>query len=137
MTLLYSDTPALLTFLEILCVVWGILNIVLFFKIWGMTNDVTEIRNLMANRILSHSENNASSAPSDKDDTPISADAEDGTLAQGALVVEKATGKQMRIKEITADGKFSCYRGNYMEHCGDFTSDQIESFKDYTSKLNK
>ena len=27
----------------IIMLVWGILNIILFFKIWGMTNDVKEI----------------------------------------------------------------------------------------------
>ena len=30
-------------FLSILGIVWSILSIILFFKIWGMTNDVKEI----------------------------------------------------------------------------------------------
>ena len=27
--------------------IWGILNIILFFKIWGMTNDIKDIKNLL------------------------------------------------------------------------------------------
>lgn len=29
----------------VIYVVWGILSIILFFKVWGMTNDVRELRN--------------------------------------------------------------------------------------------
>lgn len=38
--------------------VWGILNIVLFFKIWGMTNDVSAIRDYLLeekNSVIHHS----------------------------------------------------------------------------------
>lgn len=35
----------ILTFISIIFVVFGILQIILFFKIWGMTNDIKDIRN--------------------------------------------------------------------------------------------
>lgn len=34
----------MLTFVGIVVVVFGILQIILFFKIWGMTNDVNELK---------------------------------------------------------------------------------------------
>ncbi len=35
------------SFLMVIVVVFGILQIILFFKIWGMTNDVNKIKNKM------------------------------------------------------------------------------------------
>lgn len=32
---------------SIIIIVFGILQIILFFKIWGMTNDVREIKNML------------------------------------------------------------------------------------------
>lgn len=36
----------------ILAIVWSILCLILFFKIWGMTSDVAEIKELLRNRSL-------------------------------------------------------------------------------------
>lgn len=40
----------ILTFISIIFIVFGILQIILFFKMWGMTNDVKELKNLYADR---------------------------------------------------------------------------------------
>lgn len=34
----------------------------------------------------------------------------------------------MRIKEITEDGKYSCYTGGGASHEGDFTTSEIKRF---------
>ena len=34
----------------------------------------------------------------------------------------------MRIKEITQDGKYSCYTGGGASHEGDFTASEIKHF---------
>lgn len=34
----------MIDFLTILLLVFGVLQIILFFKVWGMTNDIREIR---------------------------------------------------------------------------------------------
>lgn len=34
-------------FVSIVIIVFGILQIILFFKVWGMTNDIKEIKNLI------------------------------------------------------------------------------------------
>lgn len=36
-------------FLIIIAVIWAILQIILFFKIWGMTNNVAKILNILQN----------------------------------------------------------------------------------------
>lgn len=41
----------------ILLVVWGILNIILFFKIWGATNDIEEMKYMMRSFINNTSYN--------------------------------------------------------------------------------
>jgi len=33
---------------------WGVLEIILFFKVWGMTNDVKEIRNILSSKLNSN-----------------------------------------------------------------------------------
>lgn len=35
----------MIDFLTIVLLVFGVLQIILFFKMWGMTNDIKEIRN--------------------------------------------------------------------------------------------
>lgn len=37
----------ILVFVSIVAVVFGILQIILFFKLWGMTNDVKEMKNML------------------------------------------------------------------------------------------
>lgn len=37
--------PGWLTFIGLVMIVWGVLEIILFFKIWGMTNDVRRLTN--------------------------------------------------------------------------------------------
>ena len=39
------DVPGWFKFLMLLMIAWGILEIILFFKIWGMTNDVRKLTN--------------------------------------------------------------------------------------------
>ena len=39
-----SDTSGLFTFIGIVMIIWGILEIILFFKIWGMTNDIKALK---------------------------------------------------------------------------------------------
>lgn len=39
-----AETPGWLTFMGLILIAWGILEIILFFKLWGMTNDVKSIK---------------------------------------------------------------------------------------------
>ena len=40
----------MLNFVGIIIIVFGVLEIILFFKMWGMTNNVKELKNLYADR---------------------------------------------------------------------------------------
>jgi hypothetical protein len=39
-----SSSDGLLEFLGVLMLIWGLLEIILFFKVWGMTNDIKAIK---------------------------------------------------------------------------------------------
>ena len=36
-----------LSFIIMVSIIWGILNLILFIKIWGMTNDVNELKKIL------------------------------------------------------------------------------------------
>ena len=43
---------SILTFISIIFIVFGILQIILFFKMWGMTNNVSRITRLLESKEL-------------------------------------------------------------------------------------
>ena len=90
----------------------GVVQIILFIKIWIMTNDVREIKE----KYLS-SDNRKQVIPT----TNVSS-----RFNVNDLVVEIATGKQMRIKAITVDGKYSCFTGGGTVHVGNFDASEIK-----------
>ena len=98
------------TFIILIILIFGILQLILFFKIWGMTNDIRE-------RYFSSTTSPKKKMPTQPTEFNI-----------GELVVEIKTNKQMRIKEITEDGKYSCYTGGGASHEGDFTASEIKRF---------
>lgn len=101
------------TFIILIIFIFGILQLILFFKIWGMTNDIREIKE----KYLSSTDPKKSISPAQSTEFSI-----------GELVVETKTNRQMRIKEITEDGKYSCYTGGGASHEGDFTASEIKRF---------
>lgn len=100
--------------ISVVFLVFGVLQIILFFKIWGMTDDIKSIKEKYL-----------------KEDNFTDVTEEDETgdpLRKGVLVQNINTGKQMRIKEITQDGKYSCYSNNGLTHEGDFDKIEIKPF---------
>ena len=96
------------TFFGFIAALFAVLQIVLFFKI-------REIKE----KYLSSTDPKKSVSLSNNQPTEFSI---------GELVVEIKTNKQMRIKEITQDGKYSCYTGGGASHEGDFTAAEIKRF---------
>ena len=43
------EMPGWFTFMGVVMIIWGVLEIILFFKIWGMTNDVKAMKKDMFN----------------------------------------------------------------------------------------
>lgn len=82
------------TVLAIIFIIFGILQIILFFKIWGMTSDVREIRN----RYLTESRNN------NKNDSARH------SIQIGSTVRDAKNNQEMIIKSFDPDTqKYSCY----------------------------
>lgn len=93
----------------------GVLQVILFFKIWGMTNDVREIRN-------KYLTNNMES------DAILEKWGEDQKFKVNDHVVSIKSGTQMRVKSITPNGKYACYINNGITHLGDFSAEELKLF---------
>lgn len=74
-----------------LVIIAFILQIILFFKIWGMTNDVREIKH----KYLSEENKPPQRVPPNP--------------AIGDIVIEEKTGREIMISEINPDGTYKCY----------------------------
>lgn len=92
---------------------FGILQIILLFKIWGMTNDVREIRDKYLDGNIQQSVE-----PQNKSNLKYELN---------ELVVDLKTGRQMRIKEFK-DNKYSCYINSGATFVGDFDESEIKKF---------
>lgn len=80
----------------IIIIVFGVLQIILFFKIWGMTNDIKEIRNKYINSTsLQFHETNKQNN-------------EDSFFNVGDIVTYKKTGDKFKIDSIDDNGLYKC-----------------------------
>jgi hypothetical protein len=86
-----------------------------------MTNDIRKIKNKYLNSDLQETDDDV------EEDTESSLDSK--------IVVNTATGKQMRVNGITADGKYKCYTGQV--HVGDFDRSEIMDFNLWVKKVLK
>lgn len=100
--------------LAIVALVFGVLQIILFFKIWGMTNNVAAIRRIMEGR---------ESGAGEEDKTVTDA------IVVGALVVRKSTGEQLKITAVDNDGKFVCAKAGI--EIGSFSKDDLCTWRDW------
>lgn len=117
----------MLTFTGLVVIVFGILQIILFFKLWGMTNDIREIKNKYLNSKSPSSHLDEAYNASLNETKPIQKQYPENKFQPGDLVVSISTGKQMRVKDIK-DGKYSCYSQGGMVHDGDFDESEIKLF---------
>lgn len=105
--------------IDFILLIFGILQIALFFKIWAMTNNVKEMLLILKKRSISDETSKES----------ISSDKNKYLFSVGDLVIRKLDKKQMRVKSITPEGKFSCYSNGGVIHEGDFESSEITLFQ--------
>lgn len=109
----------------LLCaVVWGILSIILFFKVWGMCNDVAKLTNYIMNKDKEMPNNDIyQEEPNEEGISELNG------FKVGDLVVLKSTGKQMRVTSIQPNGTYECRTNGGANLEGFFTVDDIEKFK--------
>ena len=99
--------------IDLIC---AILEIILFWKLWAMTNNVAIIKKFLL-------EQNKKQM---KSDDLMS----EQKFNVGQVVVHLATEDQMKIKEIQ-NGKYACYCNSGTKLHGLYSNDEIADFQEY------
>ena len=103
--------------LSIILLVFGVLQIILFFKLWGMTNDVRSIRAMMEKRLSAEVKDNG---------------ANPGTIQEGSLVVRLKDEVQMRV--VRKDGYTYVCRPLGGGDSASYGKDEIELYSVFYKK---
>ena len=98
---------------SIILIVFGVLQIILFFKLWGMTNDVRSLKNHLISQLGAKPHTQASTSPSE----PVP-----GVIKNNGIS-HTVTGKDVEYSDGTK-GSLKTYPG-YPE-CGVITDDGFE-----------
>lgn len=110
----------ILLFTTIVVLVFGVLQIILFFKLWGMTNNVSHIRWIMDEYMNKIQKEEMKDKVSSTD------------IKIGNLVVRIKDEKQMRVVSIK-DGKYECsILGGIQKDV--YSRDEIELFDVFYKK---
>lgn len=107
-----------LNFVSIIIIVFGILQIILFFKLWGMTNNISEIKEL----IKKYSIEEKVGQKKQKSTTEMDIQIED-------LVMELKSKQRLKVVDITEDGRFQCKTPGGIAPIGFFERNEIELVK--------
>ena len=102
-------------FLWLVYFVGGILGVILFFKIWGMTNNVARIRELLENQLKGDSVA--------KENVGVSCD----SFNVGDKVVILKSGKVSFVTEVNGD-KYECSSNNGNFYDGTFRANELHKF---------
>ena len=121
------------TFVGIIIIVFGILQIILFFKMWGMTNNVNEIKNIME-LFMRKDFQNKNVIYQEKDEETSQNTIFESDIKIDNLVVELKNERQLKVCEITPDRKYKCRVAGGSTVVGAFSRDEIELFNKYWSK---
>lgn len=112
--------------LSIVLFIFGILQIILFFKLWGMTDDIRAIKDKYLNP---QAQEIPETYVDPKNESPILDGVSRSGFKNGDLVALRTSGKQMRIKEFNAEKNvFECYTQNYSCYEGSFKASELTIF---------
>ncbi len=87
-----EDKEFMISIISVVTIVWGILNTFLFFKVWGMCNNIKVIKKIMLEGVLRQN---------------YKSNKEVDDLREGDLIFD-AKDRLCRIEEITEDDKLLC-----------------------------
>lgn len=107
--------------LAIIFIVFGVLQIILFFKIWAMTDHVKDIRDKIVGNNFEkpdYYENQQEPYRKFKDE-------------DSAMII--ATGQRVIIYGLTAEGKYKCYSGSSVSHLGKYEGFYDETELEYVN----
>ena len=97
-------------FFAILAIVWSILCIILFFKIWGMTNDISEIRNYLVSQNKTKNESD---------------DLRNNKFKVGDVVIDEQY-NELIIMDAYQDATYNCCDFKTGELIGVFSEDKLK-----------
>ena len=92
----------------ILALVWSILCLILFFKIWGMTNDIRQIKDHLLGTGNGYVSNNSA------------------LLKVGDIAKVLKTNEKVMIAEINSNGCFKCIDPVTHKLIGEFSANELE-----------
>lgn len=115
--------------LYIFGIIWSILSIILFFKIWGACNNIADIKERLENNFKTKAED-WSEASNINSTTPSQSTA-DSKFKVGDVVIYPPMQRVMTIKSITVQGIecFSINKKGREEFEGVYNEEQIEPYK--------
>lgn len=123
----------LLTFTGCIIIVFGILQIILFFKIWGMTNDVSRIKDLLESK-RPNSYLVESSVTTNMQENNVSLSGEDENTKTpcniniGDSIIRLSDGKKMVVDSID-NNQYFC-KVSFMEGYKYFQRDEIKAYRE-------
>ena len=87
-------------FVSIIALIWGILNIILFFKIWGMTDDVRKLTNKFCTTSDNEPKVSSSITENNQNSEDLDYDRRLDNVKSGAKVIRKSDGKIMEVDSV-------------------------------------
>lgn len=99
------------TLIAILAIIWSILSIILFFKIWGMTNDVSEIRYYLISQNKTKKELESSS---------------NNKFKVGDIVINENDNNELIVMDAYHDATYNCCDFKTGELIGIFSEDKLK-----------
>lgn len=119
-------------FLSIVLIVFGVLQIILFFKMWGMTNDVAKIKDVLNSRLSNMQIAKEQSIITQKEnkisETKESINVELlNDINAGDSVIRLSDGKMMIVDSVD-DGEYFC-KGSFPEGCSYYKREEIKLAK--------
>lgn len=109
-------------FLSILALTWGVLNIILFFKIWEMTSDVKAIKDYFVKN-----NDNVVNKPVFTDNVvnkPVFTTNQ--ALKAGDIVMHESYPKEMRVYKINSNGMCICLDNKNDNMVGTFNCKELK-----------
>ena len=116
----------------IIAIIAAILGVILFFKIWTMTNDVRDIKERLSRVFPTDDEKQYDALTNAAKDDHRNPDAKDGIFAVGDKVIHIASNTLMVVKDIRKDGSLECYaikKNGTEEYVGLFNPSQLKHCK--------
>ena len=106
----------------ILGIVWSILCLILFFKVWGMTNDVRDIKEHILSMSFNTVDNSTIRNVNRSDENKTTSD-----FNIGDHVIDKKTGNEYIIHNINDEGNYVCKlpNSNSVIFAGTFSKEQL------------